>query len=296
MSRWKCLHFVGTMVSGGRVMVSVQIENMRKHRIDTGRITLNVYEAGKGPVAIFLHGITSNGAVWEPVIATLKNSMRCIGVDQRGHGLSDKPTNGYRAVDYSEDALALIKALNSGPAVIVGHSLGARNGVVAATLRPDLVTAVVAIDFTPYIEVEVLDALETRVNAGDRIFPSREEIEDYLRSRYPMMPTEAIRRRAYSAYEEVPGGLRPLASPEAMAQTAAGLREDLEPAFKAVDRPVLMIRGAVSKLVSASALEKTRKLRPDLPALVVENTDHYVNEEEPEIVSKAILDFLAKVH
>jgi 2-(acetamidomethylene)succinate hydrolase len=56
------------------------------------------------------------------------------------------------------------------------------------------------------------------------------------------------------------------------------------------------VRGAVSKFVSAAALEKTRKLRPDLPVLVVEGTDHYVNEEKPEVVSQAILDFVAKAH
>ena len=278
------------------VMVSVQVEAMRKHRIDTGRITLNVYEAGEGPVAIFLHGITSNGAVWEPVIAALQGGMRCFGVDQRGHGLSDKPESGYGAEDYSRDVLALIETLNAGPAVVVGHSLGARNGVVAATLRPDLIRAVVAIDFTPYIEIEVLDALESRVNAGDRTFVSLEEIEDYLRGRYAMMPPEAIRLRASSAYREIPDGFRPLASPTAMAQTAAGLRENLELAFKTVNRPVLIVRGAVSKLVSAEALEKTRKLRPDLPVLVVDGTDHYVNEEKPDVVSNAILNFVAKAH
>lgn len=277
-------------------MAIVQVDATRIHKVDTGRITLNVRETGQGPVAIFLHGITSNGAVWEPVLTALKNTMRCFAVDQRGHGLSDKPDSGYGAAAYSEDVLALIETLDAGPAVIVGHSLGARNGVVAATLRPDLVSAVVAIDFTPFIETEVLDALEARVIAGDRSFASREEIEDYLRDRYAMMPPEAIRRRAYSAYQETGSGLRPLASPKAMAQTAAGLREDLEPAFRAVNRPVLMMRGAVSKLVSAAAFEKTRKLRPDLPALVVEDTDHYVNEEKPEVVSRAILDFVAKVH
>ena len=140
-------------------------------------------------------------------MAPLKSSMRCFAVDQRGHGLSDKPDSDYGASGYSKDVLALIETLNAGPAVIVGHSLGARNGVVAATLRPDLVSAVVAIDFTPYIEVEVLDALASRVNAGDRTFASREEIEDYLHGRYAMMPPEAIRRRAYSAYQEITGGI-----------------------------------------------------------------------------------------
>ena len=266
-------------------------DSIHMQRIDTGRITLNVREIGNGPVAIFLHGITSNSAVWDPQLLALKDTLRCISVDQRGHGLSDKPETGYGAKDLAADVVALIKVLNAGPAFIIGHSLGARNAVEAAVMAPDLVRAVVAIDFTPYIESEVLDQLSTRVNGGDRLFASQEEIEEYLQNRYPLMPPEAVSLRAVSAYQKVDGGYRPLASASAMAQTAEGLREDLVPAFTSVSRPTLIVRGALSKLVSATALEKTRELRPDLPVLVVDNVDHYVNEEAPEVMTKAIRDF-----
>ncbi len=266
-------------------------DSIHMHRIDTGRITLNVREIGNGPVAIFLHGITSNSAVWDPQLLALKDTLRCISVDQRGHGLSDKPETGYGAKDLAADVVALIKVLNAGPAFIIGHSLGARNAVEAAVMAPDLVRAVVAIDFTPYIESEVLDQLSTRVNGGDRLFASQEEIEEYLQNRYPLMPPEAVSLRAASAYQKVDGGFRPLASAPAMAQTAEGLRENLVPAFTSVSRPTLIVRGALSKLVSATALEKTRELRPDLPVLVVDNVDHYVNEEAPEVMTKAIRDF-----
>jgi 2-(acetamidomethylene)succinate hydrolase len=256
-------------------------------------VVLNVREIGEGPVAIFLHGITSNAAVWDPQILALKDSLRCIAVDQRGHGLSDKPDTGYGAKDLAGDIVALIRSLNAGPAFIVGHSLGARNAV-EAVMAPDLVRGVVAIDFTPYIETEVLDQLAARVNGGDRLFESRKQIEEYLHGRYPLMPSQAVSVRAASAYIEVPGGLRPLASPKAMTQTAEGLREDLIPAFRSISRPTLIVRGALSKLVSAAALEKTRKLRPDLPVVVVDGVDHYVNEEAPEVMTKAIRDFASK--
>ncbi len=264
---------------------------IRAYRTDTGRLTLNVREVGQGPLAIFLHGITSNAAIWDPITLALSDTFRCVAVDQRGHGLSDKPESGYSANDLAKDALSLISSVNAGPAIIVGHSLGARNGVVAATIAPELVERVVAIDFTPYIETEVLDALASRVNGGDQVFKTREDIEAYLQGRYPKMPLDAIQRRASSAFKSVEGGFRPLAYPEAMSHTAQGLRENLEPAFKDVTRPVLIVRGAESKLVSEAALEKTRKLRPDLPVLVVENTDHYVNEEAPDLIIKAIREF-----
>ncbi|MBX3581080.1 MAG: alpha/beta hydrolase [Rhizobiaceae bacterium] len=264
----------------------------RSRRIDTGRITLNVREAGDGPLVLFFHGITSNSAVFMPMMARLSDRFTTIAVDQRGHGLSDKPESGYEADDYAEDIASLIRTIDRGPAILVGHSLGSRNSVTAAANNPDLVRSVVAIDFTPYIEVEVFDALEARVNAGDQLFTDTKAVEAYLSNRYPNIPADAIRIRAESGYRAVEGGLRPLASPAAMAQTAKGLRADLTPAYRKVTRPVLIIRGEESKLVSASALAKTSRLRPDLPVVVVPGADHYVNEVSPEVTLKAIKNFI----
>jgi 2-(acetamidomethylene)succinate hydrolase len=261
-------------------------------RIDTGRIALNVREAGDGPLILFFHGITSNSAVFAPIMARLSDRFTTIAVDQRGHGLSDKPEGGYDANDFAEDIAALIRTLDRGPAILVGHSLGSRNSVTAAAKHPDLVRSVAAIDFTPYIEDEVFDALEARVNAGDQLFRDVEAVEAYLAARYPNIPADAIRIRAESGYRTVEGGLRPLASPAAMARTAKGLRADLTPAYREVNRPVLIVRGGDSKLVSAEALAKTSRLRPDLPVVVVPGADHYVNEVSPEITLKAITNFI----
>ncbi len=265
---------------------------LNSRRIDTGRIALNVREMGHGPLMLFFHGITSNSAVFEPLMARLSDRFTTIAVDQRGHGLSDKPESGYEATDYADDIASLIRTLDQGPAVLVGHSLGARNSVTVAARNPDLVRSVIAIDFTPYIESEVLDALEARVNGGDRLFEDVKAVEAYLAARYPNIPADAIRIRAESGYQRVDGGLRPLASPSAMAQTAKGLRADLTQTYRDVAKPVLIVRGEQSKLVSAAALAKTSRLRPDLPVVVVPDADHYVNEVSPEITLKAITNFI----
>jgi 2-(acetamidomethylene)succinate hydrolase len=261
-------------------------------RIDTGRISLNVREAGNGPLMLFFHGITSNSAVFAPLMARFSDRFTTIAVDQRGHGLSDKPESGYGADDYAEDIAGLIRTLDRGRAILVGHSLGARNSVTAAARYPDLVRSVIAIDFTPYIETEAFDALEARVNAGSQLFEDVKAVEAYLAGRYPNIPPDAIKVRAQSGYQPVEGGLRPLASPTAMTQTAKGLRSDLAPAYQDVKRPVLIVRGEKSKLVSAAALAKTSRLRPDLPVVVVPDADHYVNEVSPEITLRAITNFI----
>ena len=274
---------------------------IKEHGIDTSRIALNVREAGSGPVAIFLHGITAVGAVWDPVLQLVGGAFRGIAVDQRGHGRSGKPSigpaigpdEGYSAEAFAQDVVSLIETLDSGPAVIVGHSLGARNAMVAAAQRPDLVRAVVAIDFTPYIEDEVFEALEARVNGGDRPFASLDEIERYLQGRYVNLPPDAVRRRALHAYHRVGEQYRPLANPSAMTATARGLREELAPAFEAVRVPVQLVRGAESKLVTPAAWDRTKKLRPDLPAFEVEAADHYVPEEAPAAIAAAVLKIAA---
>ncbi|WP_348526106.1 alpha/beta hydrolase [Mesorhizobium sp.] len=273
-------------------MADVLSSQVGSRRVDTNRIALNVRESGTGPLMLFFHGITSNSAVFAPLMAQLSARFTTVAVDQRGHGLSDKPESGYEANDYADDIASLIRAFGQGPAILVGHSLGARNSVTAAARNPELVRSVIAIDFTPYIETEALDALESRVNAGDRIFRDVEAVQEYLAGRYPNIPADAIRIRAESGYRRVEGGLRPLASPSAMAQTAKGLRADLTQAYRDVAKPVLIVRGEESKLVSAAALAKTSRLRPDLPVVVVPGADHYVNEVCPEVTLKAITNFI----
>lgn len=43
-------------------------------------------EFGHGPVALFVHGLGTNGALWRHVIAELSGTSRCIAADLPGHG------------------------------------------------------------------------------------------------------------------------------------------------------------------------------------------------------------------
>jgi 2-(acetamidomethylene)succinate hydrolase len=225
--------------------------------------------------------------VFEPMAELLAARFRITSIDQRGHGRAAKPTSGYAALDYAGD----LDNLLSESTLLIGHSLGARNALVAAARYPKKVAAVVAIDFTPYIEPEVFDALDARVSGGNRDFESLQEVASYLKQRYPRLPADAIERRARHGYECVDGVWRALAAPAAMRETCAGLRADLAPALKAIRVPVLLLRGEDSKLVSRAAWDKTRALRPDLPAREIAGADHYVPEEQPAAVAAAVLDF-----
>src|ERR687897_1249026 len=137
--------------------------------------------------ALCLHGITANAHVFEPMAELLAARFRIMSIDQRGHGRAPKPASGYAGEDYAADVDRLLKEKT----LLIGHSLGARNALVAGARYPGKVAAVVAIDFTAYIEREVFDALDARVGGGERSFDSFEEICSYLRERYPRLPSDA---------------------------------------------------------------------------------------------------------
>jgi 2-(acetamidomethylene)succinate hydrolase len=240
--------------------------------------------AGKGTPVLCMHGITANAYVFEPIIELLADSFKVVSIDQRGHGRSGRPSS-YAAEDFAADIAALVEHLACGPAILLGHSLGARNGFVAANRYPQHVHSVVAVDFTAFIESQVLDDLETRVRGGNRTFADLKEVEAYLSARYPLLPAAAIGRRAEHGYRKGEDGYRPLADHRAMELTAAGLKASIEDAVKRIKHPTILVRGAQSKLVSRDAWSKTRQLRPDLKAVEIADADHYVPEEQPAAIA-----------
>lgn len=255
------------------------------------RVTLHVREIGTGSPIILMHGITANAAIWDPVIQGLEDVGHVISISQRGHGQSDKPkvsADSYKSTAYATDVIELIEFLAAGKAILVGHSLGARNALAIAALRPDLVAAVIAVDFTPFIEAEVFDSLSVRVEGGNQTFDDVAALRAYVEDRYPMMPEDAVTRRVEHGYELTRNGLIARASPEALTATVEGLREPLEAVVSSIRVPTLFIRGMQSNLVTSGAFVMTKQLRPDLDYAEVPGTDHYVPEENPGAITAFI--------
>ncbi|WP_185759421.1 alpha/beta fold hydrolase [Kribbella jejuensis] len=100
-------------------------------------------DTGSGEPLLLVHGWGGDAHAWNGLSFA---GRRVIKVDLRGHGRSPVRRTGYRPADYARDLVALVERLAVGPVVAVGHSMGGQIVLELALERPDLVSAVVAID------------------------------------------------------------------------------------------------------------------------------------------------------
>ncbi len=87
------------------------------------------YESfGQGLPIVFLHPWSTNRYIWTNQLLEFARNHQCIVVDHRGHGLSDKPAEGYGIGEMAADVVAILDDAGIDRAVLVGNSIG---GMVA---------------------------------------------------------------------------------------------------------------------------------------------------------------------
>lgn len=102
---------------------------MRDHRIaGGGGVGLHVLETGNlgGRAILFIHGFSQCSLVWTRQLhSDLGDDYRLVAMDMRGHGLSDKPSDGYGDTKlWAGDVHAVIEKIGLEQPVLCGWSYG----------------------------------------------------------------------------------------------------------------------------------------------------------------------------
>lgn len=95
----------------------------------TVKDNVNIYVEDLNPeckeTILFLHGWPGSHNLFEYQFNTLPQmGYRCIGIDTRGFGNSDKPYDGYDYDTLSDDVRAVVEVLGLWDFTLVGHSTG----------------------------------------------------------------------------------------------------------------------------------------------------------------------------
>jgi pimeloyl-ACP methyl ester carboxylesterase len=116
-------------------------------KVLAGGLNIHYHQAGSGPHAVLIHGLTGSLADWElRVVPLLKDSFTVLTYDLRGHGYTDMPASGYTSSDMASDLFGLIDALGIDRAHFIGHSFGGTVALHFAALHSDRVIALTVSD------------------------------------------------------------------------------------------------------------------------------------------------------
>lgn len=119
---------------------------------------LHTIRHGEGPPIVFVHGLGTSAATWARCMELLADRFTVVAVDLLGHGGSPVPDDPDeytrdRALadldDVLDDLVGDASAGTSGPAVLVGHSLGGYLALAHAATRPGAVSGIVVLNTGP---------------------------------------------------------------------------------------------------------------------------------------------------
>jgi sigma-B regulation protein RsbQ len=120
---------------------------------------LNIRDAGRpdGRPMVFVHGFGCDQHMWRYVAPAFESDHRVVTFDLVGAGGADPAAwdpDRYDSLDaYAEDILTVVRDLDLSDVVLVGHSVSAMSGVLAAVAEPGLFSALVLIGPSPrYID------------------------------------------------------------------------------------------------------------------------------------------------
>ncbi|MBM4244488.1 MAG: alpha/beta hydrolase [Deltaproteobacteria bacterium] len=116
-------------------------------RAELPGVTLAWEEHGSGPRPLLLvHGFTGSRDDFADVTAGLADLGRLVLVDQRGHGGSSNPGNGYDFAQLTTDLHGFFDAAGIERADLLGHSLGGMLALRFTLAHPERVASLILMD------------------------------------------------------------------------------------------------------------------------------------------------------
>jgi pimeloyl-ACP methyl ester carboxylesterase len=108
-------------------------------------INIHYQEQGRGEPLILIMGLGAPGSLWEDHLAAYGQHFRCLTIDNRGAGDSDKPAGPYTTRMMADDTAALMEELGIDKARVAGISMGSGIAQELALSYPNKVRSMVLV-------------------------------------------------------------------------------------------------------------------------------------------------------
>jgi pimeloyl-ACP methyl ester carboxylesterase len=263
---------------------------MRFHYLDWG---------GNGHPIVFLHGGGLNAHTWDVVALMLRDRYRCIALDQRGHGDSEwSPAIDYGVETQVRDVEGFVESLKLEQPILVGQSMGGLNAMAYAVRHSERLKGLVVVDVGP--EIDAAGAQRIREFASTPELESPEAFLERAIKFNPLRNPAVLRRSLFYNLRQLPSGKFALkhdqrrASEEAW-RISTAQRERLSREVTRISCPTLIVRGALSDVLSDQAAENFARSLPHARWVQVEKAGHNVQGDNPRGLLDAILPFFNEI-
>ena len=255
------------------------------------------------PVVLCLHGLTRNSRDFHALALSLAADFRVLVPEQRGRGRSeynDDPAR-YAIMQYVLDMRGLLNELGVESVAIVGTSMGGLMTFALNALYPGVVTRAVINDIGPEIAEAGLERIKSYVGIAGP-FADWNEATRYLKQVsadiFPLWDDDQWADFARQCYverdDQVVIDYDPLIAEPLASESSDTEAKALWSLFEAMAGiPTLLVRGALTDLLSLSCVKKMQALHPGMEILTVPDVGHAPMLNEPGVAT-AISAFLTR--
>ena len=237
---------------------------------------------------VCLPGLTRNSRDFDGLATALrkiKPDRPIVAFDSRGRGLSERcdDPNRYSVPEETLDLVAGLDALGIERAGFLGTSRGVLLILTLAALAPERIVTAIFNDAGPRLEAAGLKAIGAMIGQGesfDTIEDAARHVAELYRPSFPALAEADFRHMAEALYEEREDGRLVAAYDPRLAEPVMALDLDQplpelwELFDKLADRPILVLRGDRSNILSADTCRDMTKRHPDLECHTVEGQGH----------------------
>lgn len=259
---------------------------------DGTRIFYRVVGPHDGPPLLMLHGLGTDQLGWALQRRAFAARYRCILVDNRGSGRSDKPHGPYRLEDLAADAVAVLDAAGYESAHVVGASMGGALAQIMAVLHPErvrsLVLACTACQLNEWRQELFQDWVEQARSGG---------MHRWMTANLQWLIGPRSMRRLWPVAKVI--GLLAQRAPVhgliGQLQALLATDDDLMVELAHVTKPTLVIVGSQDILTPVADSERIAALIPDSRLAVIRGAAHGFMVEHARTFNRTVLAFLDEV-
>jgi pimeloyl-ACP methyl ester carboxylesterase len=277
---------VVTLPEDGQIIVG----SIRLHYLDWG---------GGGPPLLFLHGGGLNAHTWDVVCLMLRERYHCIALDQRGHGDSEwSPTADYAVETQLADVEGFVEQFQLRHPVLIGQSMGGLNSIAYAVRHSGEMRGLVVVDVGP--EINPAGTQRIREFASTPELDSPEAFLERAVKFNPLRDPAVLKRSLYYNLRPTPSGKWGLKhdqrrGSEEYASIATAQRERLASQISNIRCPTLIVRGALSDVLTDEAADKFARSLSKGRWTRVEGAGHNVQGDNPGGLLEVLMPFLREI-